>query len=72
LALPSFGLDEARCGTEFPRQGLAGLALHVGQHHLAAIVDDHPRRTGAKARRAAGDDEYAVPDLHAVFPRYRV
>ena len=38
--------------------------LHVGDHDLAAVFRGHACGRGPEARRAAGDEEYAVLDLH--------
>ena len=56
------GLDEAR--TDFPGELFADVCLHVGDDHLAAVVRRHASRRGAEAGCAAGDEEYAVLDLH--------
>ncbi len=45
-------------------QCLARLGLHVGDDDLAAVLGEHARGGGAKARRAAGDDEDVILDLH--------
>ncbi len=53
------------CGTaKFLRERSPGFRVHVGQHDIAAASDNHPRRRGAQARRAAGDDERAVLQIH--------
>src|SRR6185436_9748771 len=38
--------------------------LEVGDHRAAARADDHAHGGGAEARRAAGDEEDAVAQLH--------
>jgi hypothetical protein len=62
-------LDEL--AAEFGGQRGARFSLHVGQHDLAAGFGDHARGGRAQARRAAGDDEYIVLNLHG-FPSLRV
>jgi hypothetical protein len=55
---------------QFGRQLLAGFHLHVRQHNLAAVLDEHARGRRAQARRAAGDNEYLVFDLHTLSPLF--
>jgi hypothetical protein len=60
------GPDEAPA--ELGGELLARLALQVGDHHLGAVFRRHARACRAEARSAAGDQEYAISDLHQGSP----
>ncbi len=63
------GADESRGAAELGRQRLALGFLQIGKHGLAAVADHHARRAGSQARRAPGDEKYAVANLHRGYPR---
>ncbi|MFZ5458726.1 MAG: hypothetical protein ACOZF1_05270 [Pseudomonadota bacterium] len=48
--------------------GLCGRFVEIDQNHLAARIDQRPRRCGTKAGRAAGNEEYVVLNPHGVLP----
>ena len=51
------------------RERAAIVFLEIGDHDIAAAVDDHTRRRSAEARCAAGDNERAALDLHGRLRR---
>ena len=53
---------------DFLGELLAELGLQVGDHHLGAVLGRHARARRAETRRAAGDEEYAISDLHRRLP----
>src|SRR5688572_20331039 len=61
-----FGRDIGACEApaDFLRQLLARFHLQVGDHHLRAVLGRHARARRAQAGGAAGDEEYAISDLH--------
>jgi hypothetical protein len=48
------------------RELFAGFDLQVRDHHLGAVLGRHARGRRAEARRAAGDKEHAILDLHGI------
>ena len=58
------GNHEFRAAAETRREFLARLAVEVGEKHFAARGDQVLRSGGAKAGDTAGNQEYAVFDLH--------
>ena len=66
-ALPSAS-DETSVLAKRPPISFASFSpsfdLQVGDHDLAAVLGRHARGRRAETRRAAGDEEYAISDLH--------
>ncbi len=63
------GADEAHRRAQFIDQRLSGDFVEIRHHHLAAEADQVAHGAGAEPGSAAGDDEYAVFDLHAASLR---
>ena len=53
---------------DFLGELFAQLGLQVRDHDLGAVFRGHARACRAETRRAAGDEEYAISDLHAKAP----
>ena len=58
------GANELGARTQLRGQRVAFGFLEIGDDDLAAAGHEHLRRRSSQSRRAAGDEEYAVADLH--------